>query len=90
MAKKNEWNDPCGLTNYCDEKHRDDRYENGNPPTTTVVEFRSIEDRGTEITKSGESKTGANGIDIMEGAVTAIKAFDNKKEKADNADNIKE
>ena len=78
MTNNENWKDPCGITNYKDEDHRDDRFENGQPPTTTIIEMRAIEEKGrsiTEVQNSGESKSEVNGIDIMNGKAPAIKAF---------------
>lgn len=72
--------DPCGLTNYKDENHRNPRYESGRPPKTTFIEMRGNEERGNftdiQVKKSGDSKVEeGNGQDIMDGKGQTIKAF---------------
>ena len=82
MANKEEWRDPCGNTNYKDEDHRDERYENGKPPKYTGMEFTTIEriaEMGTEITETdirgyAENKSvEADGKAIMDGSCKTIR-----------------
>ena len=82
MANRKEIkNDPCGLTNYRDEDHRDPRYESGNPPKTTFMEMRGIEKKGNftelQVQSFGDSRVEVgNGKDIMDGKGSTIKTFE--------------
>lgn len=78
MASKKEWNDPCGKTNYKDEDHRDDRYENGNPPNLTCIMQTMVQERGNTIEVSNSGATGqtTDGKDLMNGQIASIKTFD--------------
>ena len=71
--------DPCGRTNYDDEKHRRNPEKKDFPPKCTASIFESEQkDIGfeTTITNAGERREVGDGLDIIEGKGATIKAFD--------------
>lgn len=83
MAKKKEWNEPAN--------QGDNKFTINVTSLAHMVEIQ----KGTEPTgkkNKGEVYGGENiySTALIKGDVTAIKAFNDNKEKADKADNIKE
>ena len=76
--------DPCGRTDYDDEKHRRNPGKKDFPPKGTASIFESEQKNiGFEptITNAGECREEGNGLDISEGKGATIKAFDGGIEK---------